>query len=104
MSGTIASNVASSASWTIPKNFANAITTTNRGAGEVICETFNGSTSLGTKSVPFTAFIPDTAEFRPSIEASDITVSDTNSALYSKFGGHVQNKSQLQVSVSASSR
>ena len=100
MTGTIASNVASSASWTIPKNFANVITTTNRGAGEVICETFNGSTSLGTKSVPFTAFIPDTAEFRPSIEASDITVSDTNSALYSKFGGHVQNKSRLNISVS----
>lgn len=100
MTGTIASKVASSVKWTIPKNFANVITTTNRGAGEVICETFNGSTSLGTKSVPFTAFIPDTAEFRPSIEASDITVSDTNSALYSKFGGHVQNKSRLNISVS----
>lgn len=97
---TVAVNVVGTYAWTVPKVFANQITSSASSTAEIICETFNGSTSLGTKSVSFTLLVPDTPEFSPAISAANISVSDTDSALYNKFGGHVQNKSQLNINVS----
>ena len=95
---TIAINVTGTYAWTVPKSFANEISTSVSAPAEIICETFNGTTLLGTKTVPFTLLVPDTAEFAPSIVSDNITVADTDSALYSKFSGHVQNKSRLNIS------
>lgn len=97
---TVAVNVVGTYAWTVPKVFANQITSSASSPAEIICETFNGSTSLGTKSVSFTLLVPDTPEFSPAISEANISVSDTDSALYTKFGGHVQNKSQLNINVS----
>ena len=69
-SGTIATNVGDSCSWTIPLNLANSITNAKSGNGTIYAETFNGSTSIGTKSVNFTVNVPNTSTFKPTISLS----------------------------------
>lgn len=66
----IADNVGESHPWTIPKTFANNIPDATSGWGTIRCETYNGSTLIGTKDVKFTATVPDTVEFRPSCTAT----------------------------------
>lgn len=52
--GTIAENVASSKSWTPPVSLANQIPSATAGSGTIYCDTYSGSTLLGTKSVSIT--------------------------------------------------
>lgn len=100
-SGQIAAGVASSCNWTLPDTLASAIPNAASGVGDIICDTYNGNTLIGSKSVKFTATIPNTAAFRPTIQANAIAIADTDAALYSKFGGHVQNKSKLNIAINA---
>ena len=75
-SGTIATNVDTSTSWTIPLDFANDIPNSASGTGTIYVDTYSGSTKTGTQSAPFTASVPD--NFKPTF--SGITLSDLNSA------------------------
>lgn len=56
-SGTIATGVTDNCEWTIPYNLSDEISGTS-GSGTIYAETFNGSTSVGTKSVSFTVNVP----------------------------------------------
>lgn len=56
--GTIAENVASSKSWTPPVSLASQIPDAASGIGTIYCDTYSGSTLLGTKSVSITLTIP----------------------------------------------
>ena len=56
--GTIAENVASSESWTPPVSLASRIPDAASGIGTIYCDTYSGSTLLGTKSVSITLTIP----------------------------------------------
>lgn len=56
--GTIAENVASSKSWTPPVSLASRIPDAASGIGTIYCDTYSGSTLLGTKSVSITLTIP----------------------------------------------
>ena len=53
-SGTIATGIASSVSWTPPVSLANQIPSATAGSGTIYCDTYSGSTLLGTKSVNIT--------------------------------------------------
>ena len=53
-SGTIATGIASSVSWTLPVSLANQIPSATTGSGTIYCDTYSGSTLLGTKSVSIT--------------------------------------------------
>lgn len=53
-SGTIATGIASSVSWTPPVSLANQIPSATAGSGTIYCDTYSGSTLLGTKSVSIT--------------------------------------------------
>jgi structural protein len=75
-SGTIASNVDVSTSWTIPLDFANDIPNSASGTGTVYVDTYSGSTKTGTQSTTFTASVP--ANLKPTF--SGITLSDLNGA------------------------
>ena len=75
-SGTIATNVDTSTSWTIPLDFANDIPNSASGTGTIYVDTYSGSTKTGTQSAPFTASVPD--NLKPTF--SGITLSDLNSA------------------------
>ncbi len=97
-SGTIASNVGASCNWSVPASLANAIPNNTSGTGTITCETYNGSTLIGTTSVSFTAYVPDSVV--PTI--SNVDVGDTQHEIASKFNGFVQHKSKLEVQITAS--
>ena len=75
-SGTIATNVDTSSSWTIPFDFANDIPNSASGTGTIYVDTYSGSTKTGTQSTTFTASVPDNV--KPTF--SGITLSDLNGA------------------------
>lgn len=75
-SGTIASNVDTSTSWTIPLDFANDIPNSASGTGTVYVDTYSGSTKTGTQSTTFTASVP--ANVKPTF--TGVSLSDLNSA------------------------
>lgn len=57
-SGTIATGIASSVSWTPPVSLVNQIPSATAGSGTIYCDTYSGSTRLGTKSVSITLTVP----------------------------------------------
>lgn len=75
-SGTIATNVDTSTSWTIPLDFANDIPNSASGTGTIYVDTYSGSTKTGTQSTTLTASVP--ANLKPTF--SGITLSDLNGA------------------------
>lgn len=56
--GTISTGIASSVSWTPPVSLANQIPSATAGSGTIYCDTYSGSTLLGTKSVSITLTVP----------------------------------------------
>nr|DAF53586.1 MAG TPA: protein of unknown function DUF859 [Siphoviridae sp. ctfM019] len=74
--GTIASNVDTSTTWTIPLDFANDIPNSATGTGTIFVDTYSGSTKTGTQSTTFTASVP--ANVKPNF--TGISLSDLNSA------------------------
>ena len=75
-SGTIATNVDASASWTIPLDFANDIPNSASGTGTIFVDTYSGSTKTGTQSTTFTASVP--ANVKPTF--TGVSLSDLNGA------------------------
>lgn len=73
-SGTIATNVTDNCNWTIPLSLGDG------GTGTIYAETFNGSTSVGKKSVSFTVHNPKaTITNAPNINhGSNLTVTYSN--------------------------
>ena len=77
LSGTIASNVDTSYSWTLPINFANEIPNATTGWGRVYIDTYNGSTKIGTKEATFTGNVP--ADIKPTL--GGVSLSDSNTTV-----------------------
>ena len=75
-SGTIATNVDTSATWSIPIDFANDIPNSASGTGTVYVDTYSGSTKTGTQSTTFTASVP--ANVKPTF--TGVSLSDLNGA------------------------
>lgn len=74
--GTIASNVDTSTTWTIPLDFANDIPNSATGTGTIYVDTYSGGTRTGTQSATLTASIP--ASMKPTF--SGVTLADLNTA------------------------
>lgn len=74
--GTIASNVDTSTTWTIPLDFANDIPNSATGTCTIFVDTYSGSTKTGTQSTTFTASVP--ANVKPTF--TGLSLSDLNSA------------------------
>ena len=75
-SGTIATNVDTSTTWTIPLDFANDIPNSASGTGTIFVDTYSGSTKTGTQSTTLTASVP--ANVKPTF--TGISLSDSNGA------------------------
>lgn len=73
-SGTIASNVDTSTTWTIPLDFANEIPNSTSGTGTIYVDTYSAGTKTGTQSTILTASIP--TNMKPTL--SNITLTDAN--------------------------
>ncbi|MBF0775953.1 hypothetical protein BVE84_05455 [Streptococcus azizii] len=82
--GTIASNVDTSATWTIPNDFANDIPNSTSGTGTIYVDTYSGLTKIGTQSTTLTASVP--ASMKPTF--SGVTFTDTNSVVRNLLGGN----------------
>ncbi|HEQ9562850.1 TPA: DUF859 domain-containing protein [Streptococcus pyogenes] len=75
-SGTIASNVDTSTTWTIPLDFANDIPNSATGVGTIYVDTYSGGTRTGTQSATLTASVP--ASMKPTF--TGVSLSDSNTA------------------------
>lgn len=97
-SGTIGSNLGTSASWTPPLSLASQIPNATSGTVVITCTTYNGSTKIGSKAVNLTVTVP--ASVVPTI--GTITLTEAVSGLNAKIGAFVQGQSNINVSVAAS--
>ncbi|HFI0698959.1 TPA: DUF859 family phage minor structural protein [Streptococcus suis] len=93
--GTIASNVDTSITWTIPNDFANDIPNSTSGTGTIFVDTYSGSNKIGTQQITFTANMP--ASTKPTF--SGVTLTDTNGVARSLLSGNnfLQIISNIQV-------
>lgn len=85
LSGTIATKTSSTnVSWTIPTTFYGQIPNSKSGTGTITCDTYSGSTLIGSKSTSFTATVSESAS-KPTLSP---TVSDSNSATTALTGNN----------------
>lgn len=96
-SGTIATGVAGSHSWTPPLDLARQIPSTTVGYGTIYCETYSGSTYLGTKSVSIALYVPS------SVKPSAGTLSAAINSDTSGTGTYVKGMCKAHISLSGSS-
>lgn len=88
--------VGTSTSYAIPTSWLNAIPNATSGTAKVTVTTYSGSTKIGSAvSKNFTLTVPSSVV--PSV--ASVGLSEAVSGLADKFGGYVQNKSKLAVSV-----
>ena len=76
-SGTIATGVGTSVSWTPPADLATVIPNATSGLGGITVETYNGSTKIGSKSAQLTLNVP--TSMKPTF--TGITLSDNNTTV-----------------------
>lgn len=96
-SGTIATGVAGSYSWTPSLDLARQIPSTTVGDGTIYCETYSGSTYLGTKSVSITLYVPS------SVNPSAGTLSASINSDTSGTGKYVKGMCKARIALSGSS-
>lgn len=100
-SGTIASGLTTSASWTIPMDFCNEIPNNISGTGTIFVDTYSGSNLIGTQSKQFTANVPSSVI--PSF--TGITLDDQNAIAKALITGNtfVQIMSNIKVTFNGAS-
>ena len=91
-------DVGTSTSYAIPTSWINAMPSATSGTASVSVTTYSGSTKIGSAvSASFKVTVP--ASVVPTISA--VTITEAVSGLAAKFGGYVQSKSKLSVSITA---
>ena len=91
-------SIGTSASYTIPQTWLNAIPNATSGTAKVTVTTYSGSTKIGSAvSANFTVTVPSTVV--PTISA--VSLSEAVSGLAAQFGTYVQNKSKIAVKITA---
>ncbi len=96
--GTIATGVTTSHQWTVPLDFARDIPHGTSGTCQVIVETMNGSSVIGSSTKTFTGTVP--TNIVPSI--SSVAITDASGAVPESIGLYVKGKSTLKVLTDAS--
>lgn len=101
-SATIASDVDTSYSWTVPVALANNIPNNTSGVGTIYVDTLSAGRVIGTRQATFTATVPESAKPR----LSGITLTDSNdrvSQLLAKANTFVQVLSNIKVAFKGAS-
>lgn len=100
-SGTIASNVDTSTTWTIPLDFANETPNSTSGTGTIYVDTYSAGTKTGTQSTILTASIP--TNMKPTL--SNVTLTDANGVARGLLSGNnfLQIVSDIQVDFNGAS-
>lgn len=98
---TIASGVATGYDWLVPESLAAQIPNAASGKGTLTCETYSGSTYIGTKSVTFTASVP--GSMKPTVLSGWAAVSYDNSGTAAEnMAAWVQGYSKAKATFDAS--
>ena len=92
----ITTGVGTSYTWTVP-DLASSVPNSTSGVVTVRCITKSGSTTVGTKTVTFTAKVP--ASVVPTISA--VTLTDTTTGIATQFKAFIQNKSAVKCTITA---
>lgn len=94
--GTIATKTTStSVSWTPPLTLANQIPKSTTGTCTITCTTYNGSTSIGSKTCTMTLTVP--ASIKPTI--TSLTAERIDGTVPSTWEIYVQSKSKVKLTV-----
>lgn len=96
-SGTIATNVGASVSWTPPLTLAAQVPNATSGVCTITCQSYNGGTLTGTRTCTLTLNVPSTVV--PTI--SSVTVEDTNTTVATRIEAYVKMLSTLSVAITA---
>lgn len=95
-SGTIATKTSSiSVSWTPPISLANQIPSAVSGTCTITCDTYSGSTKVGSKTCTLTLTIPSTV--KPTL--SSLAAERVDGDVPSSWGIYVQSKSKVELTV-----
>ena len=98
---TIASGVTTGYDWLVPESLAAQIPDAASGKGTLTCETYSGSTLIGTKSVTFTASVP--GSMKPAVLSGWAAVSYDNSGTAAEnMAAWVQGYSKAKAAFDAS--
>lgn len=98
---TIATGVAAGYDWLVPESLAAQIPDAASGKGTLTCETYSGSTLIGTKSVTFTASVP--GSMKPAVLSGWAAVTYDNSGTAAEnMAAWVQGYSKAKAAFDAS--
>ena len=104
LSGTIATKTSSTnISWTIPTTFYGQIPNSKSGTGTITCDTYNGSTLIGSKSTSFTATVNESAS-KPTLNPTAVDSNNTTTALTGDSSKFIKYYSNASVATGAQAR
>ena len=104
LTGTIATKTSSTKiSWTIPTTFYAQIPNAKSGTGTITCDTYNGSTKIGSKTCSFTATVSKSAS-KPTLSPTVVDNNSTTTALTGDSSKFIKYYSNASVSTGASAR
>ena len=104
LSGTIATKTSSTnISWTIPTTFYGQIPNSKSGTGTITCDTYSGSTLIGSKSTSFTATVSESAS-KPTLSPTAVDSNSTTTALTGNNSKFIKYYSNASVATGAQAR
>lgn len=98
-SGTIASGVKSNYSWAPPIALASQIPSATMGVGTLYCDTYNGSTLIGTTSCGLSLYLPE--NIVPTFNALSATL--VNNGVPASWNQYVQGYSHITLNIAGAS-
>ena len=102
LSGTIATKTSStSVSWTLPTSFYAHMPNTRSSWGRVICDTYSGSTKIGSSECRFDVYVKESTN-KPGISATVVDVNDTTKALTGDENKLIKYYSRVKFSITSS--
>ena len=104
LSGTIATKTSSTnISWTIPTTFYGQIPNSKSGTGTITCDTYSGSTLIGSKSTSFTATVSESAS-KPTLSPTAVDSNSATTALTGNSSKFIKYYSKASVATGAQAR
>lgn len=104
LTGTIATKTSSTnISWTLPTTFYAQIPNAKSGAGTITCQTYNGSTLIGSKSTSFTATVSESAS-KPTLSPTVVDSNTTTTALTGDSSKFIKYYSNASAATGAAAR
>lgn len=104
LTGTIATKTSNtSIGWTLPTTFYAKIPNTKNGTGTITCQTYSGSTSIGSKTTSFTATVSESAS-KPTLAPSVVDSNTTTTTLTGDSSKFIKYYSSAAVATGAAAR